>query len=195
TVLAFLVERFRFMPEDVLRERLEQGDIVDAQGLPLRPDSPYVPHQWLWYYRVVPNEVVVPFELQLLYQDERIVVVDKPHFLASIPGGKYLKETALSRLRETLAQPQLTPVHRLDRETAGVMLFCRDPASRGAYQKLFQSRDVAKEYEAVAPWRDDLKLPQVYRSRLEPGDLPFIMREQAGEPNSETRIELIERRG
>ena len=195
TILQFLTERFRFMTEAVLRERLEQGHIVNAQGEPLRPDSAYVPHQWLWYYRVVPNEPVVPFELHVLHEDSRIIVVDKPHFLASIPGGKHLRETALSRLRELFGQPEITPIHRLDRETAGVMLFCRDPVSRGAYQQLFQSREVSKEYEAVAPWRADLALPRVHQSRLEPGDPPFIMCEKAGEPNSETRIELIEHKG
>jgi len=195
TVLDFLVERFRFMPADLLRQRLENGDIVDEAGAPQRPGSPYAPHRWLWYYRIVPDEAAVPFELEILHADDRIIVVDKPHFLASIPGGRYLRETALTRLRDRFGLPELTPVHRLDRDTAGVMLFCRDPASRGAYQGLFQSREVAKEYEAVAPWRPGLSLPCIHRSRLEPGETHFIMREVAGEPNSETRIELIARLG
>lgn len=195
TVLDFLLERFRFLPADILRARLHNGDIVDEAGVPQRADSPYVPQQWLWYYREVPDEPVVPFELEILHRDERIIVVDKPHFLASIPGGRHLRETALTRLRSSLGMPHITPVHRLDRETAGVMLFCCDPASRGAYQRLFQSREVLKEYEAVAPWRDGLDLPLIYRSRLVEGEPKLIMQQVQGEENSETRIELIERLG
>lgn len=195
TVLEFLIERFRFMACDVLRQRLECGDIVDQDGVAQRPDSTYQPHRWLWYYRMVPDEVTVPFDLSILHQDHRLIAIDKPHFLASIPGGRHLRETALTRLRDRLAMPQITPIHRLDRDTAGVMLFCCDPAARGAYQQLFQSREVVKEYEAVAGWHSNLDLPLVYQSRLEPGNLHFIMHEVQGEPNSETRIELIERHG
>lgn len=195
TVYEFLVERFRHMPDEILRQRLENGDIVDDHGTPQRQDTPYSPHRWLWYYREVPDEARVPFELEVLHSDSRIVVVDKPHFLASIPGGRHLRETVLTRLRDRFDLPQLTPVHRLDRDTAGVMLFCRDPGSRGAYQRLFQSREVLKIYEAVAPWRADLELPHTHRSRLLPGTPSFIMTEVPGEPNSETRIELVERMG
>jgi len=195
TVYEFLVNRFRHMPEGILRQRLDNGHIVDDEGIAQRADTPYSPHRWLWYYREVPDEPRVPFELEVLHADERIIVVDKPHFLASIPGGRHLRETVLTRLRECFDLPQLTPIHRLDRDTAGVMLLCRDPASRGAYQRLFQSREVMKVYEAVASWREDLKLPLTHRSRLLPGDPAFVMTEVAGEPNSETRIELMERMG
>jgi len=194
-VFEFLVERFRFMAADVLRARLDNGDIVDEDGVPQRVDSPYRPHRWLWYYRIVPNEPPVPFELKILHQDERLIAVDKPHFLASLPGGRHLRETALTRLRDCLAQPRLTPIHRLDRDTAGVMLFCCDPAARGAYQRLFQSRDVAKHYEAIAAWRQDLELPRLHQSRLEPSEAYFTMHEVQGEPNSQTRIELVEQCG
>ncbi|HUH87285.1 MAG TPA: pseudouridine synthase [Pusillimonas sp.] len=195
TLLEFLVERFRFIPPEVLRQRLESGEIVDQRGVAQQAGAAYQPDRWLWYYRMVPDEPIVPFELAVLHQDAHLVVIDKPHFLASIPGGRHLRETALTRLRDSLELPQLTPVHRLDRDTAGVMLFCRDPAARGAYQRLFQSRQVTKEYEAIAAWRHGLALPCVYRSRLEPSGSHFIMHEVAGEPNSETRIELIERDG
>src|SRR5690606_1802630 len=137
TVLEFLRERFKFMPVETLRARLAQGCIVDQNGLAQQADTPYQPSNWLWYYREVPDEAPVPFELTILSRDERIVAVDKPHFLASIPGGRHLRETALTRLRHMLDLPHLTPIHRLDRDTAGVMLFCADPASRGAYQSLF----------------------------------------------------------
>jgi len=195
TTLDFFVERFRFVDPQVLRARLLRGEIVDEAGHPEEAESAYRPGRWLWYYREVPDESPVPFELEILHRDARLVVVDKPHFLASIPGGRYLRETALTRLRHHLSLPELSPVHRLDRETAGVMLFCADPASRGAYQSLFQSREVSKVYEAVAPLREDLALPLRYCSRLVAAPTHFTMMEAPGEPNSETRIALVRRLG
>ncbi|WP_353151814.1 pseudouridine synthase [Pollutimonas bauzanensis] len=192
SMLDFLLERFRHIPPDILRARLARGDIVDDAGVVQTLDSPYQPLRWLWYYREVPVEVPVPFDLPVLFRDSRLVVVDKPHFLASIPGGRYLQETALIRLRSSLDLPMLSPIHRLDRDTAGVLLFCADAESRGAYQALFQTRDVKKEYEAVAGRREGLALPLVHRSRLQAREGHFTMQEVAGEPNSETCIELME---
>lgn len=161
--------------------------------------TPYRPGSRIWYYREVPPETPVPFEEAILYRDEHLLVVDKPHFLATVPGGRYLRETLLARLRNKLDLPELTPVHRLDRETAGLVLFCIHPPSRGKYQALFEQRSVQKVYEAIAPFRADLELPRVHRSLLREGSRNgerfFTMQEVAGEPNSETRIALIERRG
>ena len=195
TLLDFLVERFPYTLPETIRARLLRGEIVDSRGVPQAADDAYVPDRWLWYYREVLDEAVVPFEIDILYRDERILAIDKPHFLASIPGGRYLRETALTRLRQQLELPQLSPVHRLDRETAGVMLFTVDPACRGQYQKLFQSRDVRKTYEAVAPFNADLTFPLVRQSRLEPRPGHFTMQEVDGEPNAHTMIELIRAMG
>ena len=145
---------------DVLRGRLQRGDIVDGDGYPQTPEMPYRAHQWLWYYRHVHDEVPVPFELPVLYADDCLVVVDKPHFMATTPGGRYLRETALVRLRRKLGITDLTPIHRLDRDTAGIVMFCIDPRHRGAYQRLFQEREVEKEYEAVAPWGPEMPCPR-----------------------------------
>jgi tRNA pseudouridine32 synthase/23S rRNA pseudouridine746 synthase len=195
SLLEFMLRRFPYVAPEVLCARLARGEIVDGAGVPQTADAPYVPGRWLWYYREVPEEAPLPFDLPILYRDERLLVVDKPHFMASTPGGRYLHETALSRLRAALDMPQLSPLHRLDRDTAGVMLFCADPASRGRYQELFHSRRVLKEYEAIAPLREGLELPCVRRSRIQRIADRFDMREVPGEPNSETRIELIERHG
>ena len=195
TLLEFLCERFPRIPPAVLRQRLQAGEIVDDHGAAQAPDSAYVPERWLWYYREVPDEAAVPFALEILYRDASLIAVDKPHFLASTPGGRYLRETALTRLREQLALPHLSPMHRLDRETAGVLLFCADPAKRGAYQALFQSREVRKEYEAWAPWRADLAFPLRYCSRVEAVPGRFVMREMEGEANSETHVDVLARRG
>jgi tRNA pseudouridine32 synthase/23S rRNA pseudouridine746 synthase len=194
-LIDFLLERFMHVPPDVLRARLLRGDIVDESGIAQNLDSPYRALRWLWYYREVSEEPAIPFDLPVLFHDDFLVVVDKPHFLASIPGGRYLRETALTRLRASLRLPMLSPIHRLDRDTAGVLVFCADPERRGAYQTLFQTRSVQKEYEAIAPLRDDLELPIVYRSCLQPRPGHFTMHEIRGEANSETRVELIQRAG
>lgn len=195
TLYDFLVERFAYIAPRILLERLANGDIVDAEGRAQSPDSAYLPMRWLWYYRVVDDEPVIPFDLPVLFRDDHLVVVDKPHFLASIPGGRHLHETALTRLRMALELPWLSPIHRLDRDTAGVLLFCIQPERRGAYQALFQSRDVCKVYEALAPLPADVELPRVHVSRLEQRPGHFTMREAAGEPNSRTHIEFMEERG
>lgn len=195
TIGQFLEQRFPHVPLQALLQRLERADIVDQQGQPQFADTPYVPGGWLWYYRDVPDEVKVPFDLPVLYRDDYLVVVDKPHFLASVPGGRYLQETALSRLRDQLDLPLLTPLHRLDRDTAGVLMFCAHPPSRGAYQALFQSRQVFKEYQAVAPLSTTLHLPVRHCSRLEQKHGHFTMMETAGPPNSETRVELLRSAG
>ncbi|WP_283148566.1 pseudouridine synthase [Silvimonas soli] len=192
---SFLLARFPHLPQDVLFARLANGEIVDDHGRPVAGSDPYCSGGRLWYYREVPDEEPIPFEASVLYRDDYILVADKPHFLATIPSGRRLRETLLARLRTQLDLPDLTPVHRLDRETAGLVLFCLHPPSRGAYQSLFEARSVFKVYEAVAPWRADLLLPRTHISRLEQGDKFFTSQEVAGEPNSETRISVIERAG
>jgi tRNA pseudouridine32 synthase/23S rRNA pseudouridine746 synthase len=195
SLLAFLCQRFAHVGASVWHARLASGQVFDQQGRPFRPDSPYAARQRIWYYREVETETAIPFAAPLLYRDDRLVVADKPHFLPCMPGGRHVHETLLTRLRTELALPELTPIHRLDRETAGVILFCVRHDCRAAYQTLFQKREVHKEYEAIAPYRPDLQLPARRCSRLQEGRDSFLMTEVEGEANSETRIELIERRG
>lgn len=187
----FLLQRFEHVAPEALQKRLAQGDIVDAQGKPVHFHTPYRPQQWLWYYRYVENEVPVPFAMPILYADDTLIAVDKPHFLASIPGGQYLQHTALTRVRQLFDDATITPLHRLDRETAGVLLFCRQPALRGAYQSLFQSQLVDKVYEAIAPVSRVVQFPLQYRSRIVAPKGQFLMKEVAGEPNSDTFISLL----
>jgi tRNA pseudouridine32 synthase/23S rRNA pseudouridine746 synthase len=175
-------------------ERLARGDVLDAAGRPLPADAPSVPGTVLWYWRCPPPEPRVPFELDLLHHDEHLVVVDKPHFLPVTPGGRHLHETVLVRLKRLLGIATLAPMHRLDRETAGVLAFTVQPAARHAYQSLLRDRQVHKVYEAVAPWHEGLALPLTCRNRLEERPGTFMqMAVVAGEPNAETRIELIAR--
>jgi tRNA pseudouridine32 synthase/23S rRNA pseudouridine746 synthase len=136
----------------------------------------------------------VPFGVDVVHRDDEIVVVDKPHFLATIPRGRHVRETALVRLRHELGLPALSPAHRLDRVTAGLVLFVVDPDERGTYQNLFRDRRVAKVYEAVAPHDPSLDLPRVVRSRIIKERGVVTAREVPGAPNAETLVELVEAR-
>ena len=195
TMLEFLQNYFSTVSTESWIARMEKGEVVDGDGVQIKPDDIYRARATIYYYREVEDEVVIPFEEEILYRDEHLLVVDKPHFLPVIPSGPYLHETLLVRLKRKLQLEHLTPIHRLDRETAGVILFSINPASRGDYQLLFERCEISKEYEALAPLTDDLKLPLTYRSRIVKGEPFFRMREVEGEANSETYIEMLEQCG
>lgn len=195
TLFSFLVERFPHLSPEVIQMRLIKGDMVNEQGIAYQLDSPCPKDSWLWYYREVEKETPVPFDLNILFQDDYLIAVDKPHFLASTPGGRYLHETALIRLRKMLNNYHLSPLHRLDRDTAGVLLFCVNPSHRGIYQQLFQRKDIHKIYECIAPWDKSLNFPLSRRSHIEKSKNYFTMQENNDPtltPNSETYIELIQ---
>ena len=194
-VLAFLEARFPAVSD--WPDRLARGDVLDARGLPLAAHARCAAGDLLWYWRDPPPEPRVPFELELLFRDEHLVVVDKPHFLPAIPGGRHLRETALVRLRAQLDVATLVPIHRLDRETAGVLVFSVRPADRAAYHALLRDRAAHKVYEAIAPWRADLVQPRLVRHRLEQPEGRGFMQVQVvdGEPNAQTRLELVRRVG
>jgi tRNA pseudouridine32 synthase/23S rRNA pseudouridine746 synthase len=194
-MLAFLEARFRDIAGPSWAERLARGDVVDATGVPLHADSHVRQGMRIWYYRELEQETPIPFEEQVIFRDEHLLVVDKPHFLPMIPTGRFLRETLLVRLKRTFDLPHLTPIHRLDRETAGVVIFSHNLATRGTYQSMFQKRSIRKTYEALAPVLQGREFPFTYRSRMVDGDKFFVMREEAGEPNSETVVELLETRG
>jgi tRNA pseudouridine32 synthase / 23S rRNA pseudouridine746 synthase len=193
TVREFLIDRIPKLSPERIETMLREGRIVSLDG-PVAPDAAFRPDTFVWFHRDLPEETPVPFELDVLHRDEHLLVVDKPHFLATTPRGGHVAETALVRLRRRLALPELTPAHRLDRATAGVLLFVVDPARRGAYQTLFHDRLVDKEYEAIAPHRPDLPLPRTVRSRIVKHRGLLAAREEPGEPNAETRVELLEQR-
>ncbi len=178
----------------VVDEMLDAGHIVDTAGRPVPRDMAYLPGMVLWFHRELPDEEQVPFAVDVLYQDEHVVVADKPHFLATTPRGSHVAETALARLRRQLGIPTLSPAHRLDRLTAGLVLFTAKPEERGAYQTLFRDRRVGKEYEAVAPYDPALVLPRTVRSRIVKERGVLAAHEVAGEPNAVSRVELVEHR-
>ncbi|MES2324595.1 MAG: pseudouridine synthase [Pseudomonadota bacterium] len=189
--LPYLVARFPDVGEAAWHARMARGDVVDGDGVVLGPDSLLRRGMRVWYYRELDAEPLIPFEEQILFQDEHLLVVDKPHFLPTTPGGRFLHQSLLVRLKNKLGMPQLTPIHRLDRETAGVVVFSTCEESRGAYQSLFQKRSVEKVYEALAAPLPQLRFPLTHRSLLVDGTPFFRMQEAAGEPNSETIVDVI----
>lgn len=194
-MLAFLEARFPDVAVATWVARMQRGEVVDGRGVRLHPDSPFRRGDRIFYYRELDGETPIPFDEQILFQDAHILVADKPHFLPVIPSGRFLHETLLVRLKKKTGLEHLTPIHRLDRETAGLVIFSHNPTSRGAYQSLFQKREVIKVYEALAPVLADRTFPFTHRSCMVKGHPFFRMQEIAGEPNSETRIEMVERRG
>jgi len=195
TITDFLLERFPAITRAVWLQRMQDGLVVDEFGAAVTPGRPYRGHMRLYYYRALDDEPRIPFEEILLYQDAHLVVADKPHFLPVTPSGSYLQETLLARLKNRLGIDSLIPIHRIDRETAGLVLFSVRPAERDAYQALFRKRTVTKHYEAIAPWQQGLSFPLTRQSRIV-GDEPFFRQlEVPGEPNSETCIDVLEIRG
>ncbi|MGB4135297.1 MAG: pseudouridine synthase [Microbacterium sp.] len=202
TISAYMTERFFHLDPERLLQRFDRGEIVAADGAPLHRDTPLGAQEFVWYYREPPEEREIPFEVDILHQDRDLIVVDKPHFLPTTPGGKYLQNSALVRLRNLLGIPELTPIHRLDRATAGLLMFSARPETRGAYQLLFENRQVEKVYEAVsalpaswdatAPALSGVPFPIVYRNHIEKLRAHVCVRVDADrEPNSETLIELL----
>jgi tRNA pseudouridine32 synthase/23S rRNA pseudouridine746 synthase len=193
-LITFLVARFPAVTEASWRERMARGEVMDSDGNALMPHGAFKRGMRIFYYRELDAEAPIPFEEEILFMDEHLLVVDKPHFLPMIPTGRFLHETLLVRLKNKLGEEALTPIHRLDRETAGVVIFSRRQETRGAYQSMFQKRVIEKEYEALAPHLHGVDFPFTYRSRMVDGDKFFIMKEEEGEPNSETIIDVIEHR-
>ncbi len=194
TVLEYLVERFAADATRV-REKVDAGEVVDGDGVVVTVGTPFVPQGWVFLYRDPAPEPRVPFEIDILHRDDDLLVVDKPHFLATMPRGLHVVESALVRLRRDLGLPDLSPIHRLDRVTAGVLIFSLRPANRGAYQTLFAKRKVTKYYEAVAPFRPDVELPTVVESRIVKERGTPTAQQVAGEPNARTWVELLAVRG
>jgi tRNA pseudouridine32 synthase/23S rRNA pseudouridine746 synthase len=192
TITDFLVQRFPAIARETWLQRMRDGLVADEFGAPVTPDRPYRGHMRVYYYRALEDEPRVPFEAEVLYQDEHLVVADKPHFLPVTPSGHYIQETLLVRLKNSLGLDGLAPLHRIDRETAGLVLFSVRPAERDAYQALFRRHEVEKHYEAIAEWREDIAFPLTRESRIVQGEPFFRQQEAPGPANSETRISVLE---
>ncbi|WP_328832484.1 pseudouridine synthase [Streptomyces sp. NBC_00252] len=193
TVREYLVARLSGAGDGVVERMMDDGLFVGVDGESVAGLA-YEPGMFVWFHRELPVEVPVPFPVDVVYRDEHIVVADKPHFLATTPRGSHVVETALARLRRELGIPELGAAHRLDRLTAGLVLFTVRPGERGAYQALFREKRVRKEYEAVASYDPGLVLPTTVRSRILKERGVMAAQQVPGEVNAVSRVELEEER-
>jgi tRNA pseudouridine32 synthase/23S rRNA pseudouridine746 synthase len=187
---------------DRLPDRVDVGSFLAEErfvydtGLPVAEEHPYTPHTFVWFHRDLPFEVEVPGEIHVVHRDDRLVVVDKPAFLSSIPRGQHVRQSVVVRLRDELGLPELSPLHRLDRVTSGLLMLATERRWRGAYQSMFQDGQVAKTYRALAPLRDDLELPVVVRNHLAKRRGSWQAEVVPDAPvNAETLVELESTRG
>ena len=197
TAMDYMLHRWGHIDPQGIEDRFDAGEIVGEGGIPLNRATKLEDHTFIWYYRSLPPETRIPVELSILHQDEHLLVVDKPHFLPTTPGGTYIQESALVRLRNQLGLPDLIPMHRLDRMTAGILLLSTNPETRGKYQVLFEKRQVRKEYECVsaaepAAGYPVVDFPVVVRNRMTKSRSYLLAEVIEGEPNAETRVELLE---
>lgn len=197
TAMDYMMHRWGHIDPQGIEDRFDAGEIVGEGGVPLTRHTRLEDHTFIWYYRTLPPETRLPVEIGILHRDDHLLVVDKPHFLPTTPGGTYIQESALVRLRNQLDLPDLIPMHRLDRMTAGVLLFSTNPQTRGKYQVLFEKRQVQKDYECVsaaepAPGHPAVEFPVMVRNRMTKSRSYLLAEVVEGEPNTETRIERLE---
>ncbi|TRX42424.1 pseudouridine synthase [Corynebacterium guaraldiae] len=181
-------------PDDndaALQARFTANEVVSQDGTPLSPDSILATNAMVYFYRIPAPETPVPYDIPILHEDEHLLVVDKPPFMATMPRARHITETATVRLRRMTGNNELSPAHRLDRLTSGILVFTKDRTVRGAYQTLFAERRVTKTYEAIAPLAD-VSPGTVWRSRMEktPGELQGRIVE--GEVNAITEVGGVE---
>ena len=191
TVLEFLVERMPHIPRETWTARLRSQSVLNAEGQPVLLTEPYTPHARLFYYRHIEDEPQLPEQANIVFEDDHLLVADKPHFMPVTPGGRYVQQSLLVQLKNLKACDDLVPLHRIDRETAGLVLLGKRPADRDAYHALFRQQLIHKTYHAVAPFRAELTWPYTHTSRLVAGEPFFRMQEVPGDANSETRISLL----
>ena len=191
-LIDFLCERLSSVSRFDWLRRMQAGEVVSEGGDKAGQATAFMPGMRYYYYRELAAEPPIPFEAKVIHRDAHLLVADKPHFLPVVPAGQYLQNTLLVRLKREFDLPELSPIHRIDRDTAGLVLFSVQRATRGRYQALFRERTVRKVYEAVAPWRPELAFPRQHHSRMEESGHFFRMHEVPGAPNSFTRMELLE---
>lgn len=193
TLLAFLAERFPKISEQTWQERIATGKVLTEEGQPITLTTAYMPNKRLFYFREVRQEPTIPFQEQILFLNDHLMVVCKPHFLPVTPGGPYVRETLLNRLQATTGNQSLSPINRIDQGTAGLILMSVNKETRGLYQKLFMDGLVQKTYEAVGRFPSHSGQSEwLVENRLEPGEPWFRMKTCTGMVNARSRIRLLE---
>jgi tRNA pseudouridine32 synthase / 23S rRNA pseudouridine746 synthase len=190
-LLDFLAQRMPGISRSEWAERLTQGLVLHEDGQAALPHQSCQPGLRLYYYRHLADEPVLPFQAQVLFEDEHLLVADKPHFMPVTPTGRYVQQSLLVQLKRQTGCADLVPLHRIDRETAGLVLLGKRPLERDAYHALFRDHQIHKTYHAVAAHSPHLQLPLVRTSRLVPGEPFFRSQEVPGPANSETRVALL----
>ncbi|MBU1565208.1 MAG: pseudouridine synthase [Proteobacteria bacterium] len=193
TLLVFLAERFPKIPQETWIERITAGKVLTEEGQPITLETTYLPDKRLFYYREVVEEPVIPFQEEILFHNEHLLVACKPPFLPVTPTGPYVRETLINRLKERTGNPFLSPINRIDRETSGLVLVSANKTSRGAYQKLFMDGQVRKTYLAIAYFPEDLgRSHWLVENRIEEGEPWFRMRTCDGTVNARSLIRLVQ---
>ncbi|MFT6988034.1 MAG: tRNA pseudouridine32 synthase/23S rRNA pseudouridine746 synthase [Psychromonas sp.] len=195
TVLEYLIIKFPYINAQIWRQRITDGKVHYHDGSLITAQSPFQPQQRIYYYREVESEPSIPFKETILFQDQHILVAHKPHFLAVTPGGKYVNECLQNRLRRSTGIEALQALHRLDRVTAGLVMFSVNPDTRHRYHHLFKTRQIRKSYQAIANISDGENLigqEWEMKSRIVQGEPHFRMRVAEGETNSHSVIRCLQ---
>jgi len=194
-IIDFLSQKYPRICRNTWIERMQKGLVADEHNNIITPLTAYTPGIRIKYFREVPEESKIPFDEEIVYYDENIVVADKPHFLPVIPSGPYVNECLLARLRRKMGNENIVPVNRIDRETAGIVLFSVNPETRGKYGRLFEKKRVYKIYEAVACAPVDNERYWCVETRIMKDTPWFRSANVEGEPNSKTHIWLLDKKG
>lgn len=196
SILAFLSKRFPAISREIWEKRISEGKVLDEKARRITLDTEYAPLRRVFYFREVSTEPFVPFAEKILFLDDEILVACKPHFLPVTPGGRYVDECLLNRLRSSTGIADLAPLHRIDRETAGLVLFSVNRKSRGLYGKLFLNGLIEKTYQALAacqPFQETASWE--IDNRIERGEPWFRMKTVPGTINARSAIKLVEVKG
>ncbi len=197
TVLEYLILKFPDIDAQTWRQRISNGKVHRHDGSLITAQSPFQAQQRIYYYREVENEPSIPFKEVILFQDPHILVAYKPHFLAVTPGGIFVNECLQTRLRRSTGIESLQALHRLDRVTAGLIIFSVNSDTRHHYHRLFETRQIHKTYQAVANINtSESLLGQEWeiKNRIEQSTPRFCMRVTEGYANSHSKIRCLEQR-
>lgn len=192
SILDFLTQRFPGINRETWEARIYSKKVLTEKGEPISFDMSYMPLKRLYYFREVDKELIIPFSEKIIFCNEELLVACKPHFLPVTPAGPYVNQCLLHRLKKTTGNKDLAPINRIDRETAGLVLFSMNKKTRGRYQKMFMKGEVEKTYYAVTKYPCvQEKKSWTIENRIVKGDPWFRMKTVPGEPNAVSKISLV----
>ncbi|NVK21530.1 MAG: pseudouridine synthase [Kangiellaceae bacterium] len=178
TVLDYLIDKFQGIDKAIWHQRILDDKVHWQDGTFIKLDTPYRPQAAVFYYREVKKEPVIPFEHNLIYQNEHILIADKPHFLPVNESGAFVNECLQNRLRKETGIDELQALHRLDRETAGLVMFSINSQTRAYYHALFANKTITKTYQAIAKTPNNIQLigkQWEINNRMIKSDPSFVM--------------------